>query len=374
MRIWSFAIGIGLLLVLVTFSQYYLGGQADDVSPSPDGLRYAYARPSTEWPAPTIDAGVAYEELSALARPLGPKPAKELAALGRRLFFDPILSASNQISCANCHHPELGWGDGVRQSFGHNRQRGKRNAPTLLNVAEWDHFFWDGRATTLESQVLFPLQDAKEMNQSLDELTSELIAADYGKRFATAFGDASITTARISRALAAFETTIRSRRSHFDRFVEGDYAALTNEEIFGLHLFRTKARCLNCHHGPLFTDQQFHNSGQHLYGRPQEDLGRYEVTGNPTDLGKFRTPMLRDIAFTGPYLHHGNILELREVLTMYNSGMPQIIPKRVRDTMTVGLVHDPLLQPLGLSGEEIDALLAFLEAISVRPRPLNMIN
>jgi cytochrome c peroxidase len=373
MRIWSFSLGIILLLALGTFSQTYLTKQ-EVRSPVPDRLREAYARPSTEWPTPTIAAGVDYQELSALPRTGASKPDKELVALGRRLFFDPVLSASNQISCANCHHPELGWGDGLRQSFGHDRQRGKRNAPSLLNVAEWEHFFWDGRAATLEAQILFPLQDAKEMNQSLDELTDELVAADYEERFAVAFGDAEITTVRIARALAAFETTIRSRRSRFDRFVEGDYAALTDEEILGLHLFRTKARCLNCHHGPLFTDQQFHNSGQHLYGRPQEDLGRFAATGKIADLGKFRTPMLRDVAYTGPYLHHGNILELREVLTMYNSGMPQIIPKSVRDTMTVELVHDPLLQPLGLSDQEVDALLSFLEAISVRPRPLNTIN
>ncbi|MEM1216783.1 MAG: cytochrome c peroxidase [Bacteroidota bacterium] len=340
-------------------------------TPIPSELRSAYARPSAQWPAPTLDRGVVHQELTPLSELAVERPPKPLVDLGKRLFFDPILSESNQISCANCHHPELGWGDGLRQSFGHNRQRGLRNAPSLLNVAAWEHFFWDGRVTSLEEQALFPLQDATEMNQSLASLPAKLNATDYPARFAQALGTDTITVAGIVEALVAFQKTIRSRKSRFDRFLAGDYAALTDQEIRGLHLFRTKARCLNCHHGALLSDQQFHNSGQHLYGRPQQDLGRYYVTKNTEDIGHFRTPSLRDVAYTGPYLHHGNILELREVLTMYNSGMPQRIPKRVRDTMTIEIVHDSSLQPLGLSEAEINDLLAFLEAVSVRPRPIN---
>ncbi len=249
--------------------------------------------------------------------------------------------------------------------------KGKRNAPSLLNVADWQHFFWDGRATSLEAQVFFPIQAHDEMNQSLEDLPAKLAAVPgYPQKFKAAFQQDSIQLDAIAQAIAAFETTIRSRESRFDRFVKGQYDALTEQEIRGLDLFRTKARCINCHNGPLFSDQQFHNSGQHLIGRSQEDLGRFIITQDSADIGKFRTPSLRDIAFTGPYLHHGNVLELREVLTMYNSGMPQIIPKNLLDKQVFVPTHDPLFQPLGLDDGEIDDLLAFLQAISTRPRPI----
>jgi cytochrome c peroxidase len=303
---------------------------------------------------------------------VAPTPSqKARIELGKQLFFDPRLSASNQISCASCHSPELGWGDGRRQSVGHDHQLGDRNAPSLLNAVMWDVFFWDGRARTLPEQALFPLTHPKEMNQDLASLPSELQAIEgYTRAFADCYGTDKITVELVADALASFEETIRSRPSRFDRFLGGEYDALTDAEVRGLHLFRTRARCMNCHHGPFFTDQQFHNSGQHLLGRPQEDLGRFAVTRDTADLGKFRTPSLRDIAFTGPYLHHGNILELREVLTMYNSGMPQIIPAGIKAKLEQVPVHDPLLRPLNLTDAEIDDLLAFLEAISVRPRPV----
>ncbi|MBC6994816.1 cytochrome c peroxidase [Neolewinella lacunae] len=334
-------------------------------------LGSAYGGPISTWPAAELDSGAVFVELGPLPKYAGPAYTAEQIALGKDLFFDPRLSASNQISCASCHTPELGWGDGLIQSIGHDRQRGKRNAPSLLNVADWQHFFWDGRATSLEAQVFFPIQAHDEMNQSLEDLPDKLAAIPgYPEKFKAAFQQDSIQLGAIAQAIAAFETTIRSRESRFDRFVKGHYDALTEQEIRGLDLFRTKARCINCHNGPLFSDQQFHNSGQHLIGRSQEDLGRFLITQDSADIGKFRTPSLRDIAFTGPYLHHGNVLELREVLTMYNSGMPQIIPKSLLDKQVFVPTHDPLFQPLGLDDGEIDDLLAFLQAISTRPRPI----
>jgi cytochrome c peroxidase len=153
--------------------------------------------------------------------------------------------------------------------------------------------------------------------------------------------------------------------------VAGDAQALSAAELRGLHLFRTKARCLNCHNGPLFSDQEFHNNGSHNYGRFQEDLGRYNVTKAVADLGRFRTPSLRDVLFTGPYFHHGNIFELREILDLYNVGMPQVVPRSVLDTATRLPVHDPLLKPLGLTEAELDDLMAFMGSISVRPRPVS---
>jgi len=352
--------------------------------PVKDSLRLVYELPTDRWPAPTLDSGVVHHELGILRKePMVPPPAgyatdsviddKALVALGKQLFFDPVLSASNQVSCGSCHDPDLAWGDGRRRSFGHDRTRGKRNAPSLLNAGHWTSLFWDGRAASLEEQVLGPLQDASEMKQTLDSLGAELTAVPaYEEAFAQAFGVGQIDAKKVTVALAAFERKLRSRTSRFDQFVSGKYEALSDQEIRGLHLFRTKARCLNCHNGPLFSDQQFHNQGSHLLGRPEEDLGRYELTKDWADAGKFRTPMLRDITFTGPYFHHGSIAELREVLQMYNSGMPQAIPRNVRKTAEHIPVHDRLLKPLNLNDEELDDLLAFLGSISRRPNAMRI--
>ncbi len=335
-------------------------------------LREAYSRPVSEWPAPTLDSNGTFRELGPLPPVRYPEDnpyTKAKAALGKRLFFDPVLSGSNQIACATCHDPELGWGDGRRTSFGHDRQLGARNAPTLLNAGHWETFFWDGRAASLEEQALFPIQDPAEMNQNLESLPAELSAdSAYRQQFAASFGSPGITIDRVAKALATFERGIRSRRSRFDRFVAGDYSALGDDEIAGLHLFRTKARCINCHNGPFLSDQRFHNNGQSFFGRPGQDLGLFSLTGDSLDMGKFRTPSLRDIAYTGPYLHHGNIPELEEVIFMYDQGMPQIIPKRHHGKTQP--VHSPILQPLGLSPKERQQLEAFLHALSARPHPV----
>ncbi|MFT5998810.1 MAG: cytochrome c peroxidase [Neolewinella sp.] len=353
-------------------------------APTKDALRVAYERPTNQWPSPTLDSGVVHHELGILRKEnLVPPPAgeardqvideKALVALGKQLFFDPVLSASNQVSCGSCHDPDLAWGDGRRRSFGHDRARGQRNAPSLLNAGHWTSLFWDGRAQNLEEQVLAPLQDVTEMNQSLATIGDELSAhKDYVEAFRKAFGVATIDVEKVTVALAAFERGLRSRPSQFDKFVSGRHEALTDQQIRGLHLFRTKARCMNCHNGPLLSDQLFHNQGSHLLGRSEEDLGRYLLTDNWVDAGKFRTPMLRDITFTGPYFHHGNISELREILNMYNAGMPQVIPKNVLKKVDRIPIHDPLLQPLGLTDTEIDDLLAFLGSISTRPRPIRI--
>lgn len=348
-----------------------------------DDLRIAYERPASEWPAPTLDSGVVHHEIGVLRRkhlipsvsPLKDSivNTKALATLGKQLFFDPILSASNQVSCGSCHDPDLAWGDGRQRSFGHDRARGGRNAPSLLNAGHWKSLFWDGRATTLEEQVLGPLQDSKEMMQDLDDLEGELSAyPQYQEAFKKAFGVSTINPARVALALAAFERTIRSRTSRFDHFANGKYDALTDQEIRGLDLFRKKGRCMNCHNGPLFSDQEMHNQGTHLFGRSSEDLGAYALTGKWEDAGKFRTPMLRDVTFTGPYFHHGTVVELREVIQLYNAGMPQIIPRGIAKRAERLPVHDALLKPLQLTEQEIDDLVAFMGAISTRPRAMRV--
>ena len=188
---------------------------------------------------------------------------------------------------------------------------------------------------------------------------------EYARKFVAAFDGEGATAEGIGKALAAFVRTIRSRRSRFDLFAGGDYERLSDREIEGLHLFRTRARCMNCHHGTLFSDGKFHHTGLSYYGRRFEDLGHYEVTGKPADRGKFRTPSLRDLQFTGPWMHNGLFVDFRGILNMYNHGMT-----RRREPRTGEPTLSPLIQPLDLVPAEIDALEAFLATLNRRPHNL----
>lgn len=252
---------------------------------------------------------------------------EEKAELGKVLFFDPRLSKSGQISCANCHDPELNWGDARRVSYGEGRLQGIRNAPSLMNIAYSKVFFWDGRAATLEDQASFPIQDTKEMNFHIDLATKRLNKIKgYKPYFKKAFGKEKLTQEEILKAIATFERTLISPKSKFDKFVAGDSTQLTNRQVEGLHLFRTKARCINCHNTANFSDNKFHNIGLTYYGREYEDLGRYNVTGKAENVGEFKTQSLRGVSQNAPYMHNGLFPNIRGVLNMYNAGMPQ--PKR----------------------------------------------
>ena len=248
--------------------------------------------------------------------------SKEKEELGKLLFFDPRLSKSSQISCASCHDPELMWGDVRRVSYGHDRQLGKRNTPTILNVAFADEFFWDGRASTLEAQVKIPVENPVEMNMhSRLAVKSIRRIKGYQPYFIKAFGDKKVTEERIAKAIATFERTLVSPKSKFDRFISGEKDLFTDSEVRGLHFFRTKANCINCHNTPYFSDNKYHNLGLTLLGTEDEDLGRYDTTKNPEDVGKFKTPTLREVSKTGPYMHNGMFADLREVLEKYGDGM-----------------------------------------------------
>lgn len=334
-------------------------------------LRRLYASGDTSlWPKPTLDESVkvSFQDIGPLPKPAYPNYnpyGKEKAALGKLLFFDPRLSGSKQISCANCHEPQLGFGDGKSLANGHGRRVGKRNAMTLYNVAFYDRLMWDGRAQTLEDQVLLPTQDHVEMATSLDTLVAHVKAIKgYEVYFKQAFGDSGVTLTRIQYALATFERGIVSYPNKFDRFVKGDSTALTDQELIGLHLFRTKARCINCHNTPLFSDNKFHNDGQALYGSRQQDFGHYHLSGQQKDIGAFRTPSLRDVALTGPWMHHGNFPSLRDVVELYNLGNPAPIQRHVKVDESKRPIPSPLLQKLHLSKEEVNALIAFLQALS----------
>ncbi|MFN3881276.1 MAG: cytochrome-c peroxidase [Nitrincola lacisaponensis] len=325
-------------------------------------LREQYALSPEFWPKPWIEEGVLWQELGPIPLLEPQRPA--IVALGEKLFFDPLLSASGQIACASCHEPDLAFADGRRVSFGHNRAAGMRNSPSILLSGHFDSQFWDGRAATLEQQVLMPIEDPLEMAFSLSGLRDRLLdTPDYSDGFFTVWQDEVITTERVSEALAAYIRSLPWRSTPFDRFLAGNTGSMSEQAIEGLHLFRTKGRCMNCHSGPLMSDQQFHNLGLTYYGRRFEDLGRYGVTGRPEDVGAFRTPTLRGVSRTGPWMHNGLFPNLDGVLRLYNAGMPRPVPDSQTGDDPLFPVTSPLLQPLNLSATELQSLKAFLESL-----------
>ncbi|WP_246085370.1 cytochrome-c peroxidase [Paucihalobacter ruber] len=341
-------------------------------------LKQAYSSGDySQWPEPTLDESIDksnFEDIGVLPKVEHPdyNPySEEKAKLGKTLFFDPRLSVSGQIACASCHNPELGWTDNTTRSFGHDRQTGPRNAMTILNVAYAHELFWDGRAKNLEDQARFPISDEIEMNENLNIAVDKIANIEgYKPLFEAAFGNDSISLQRIQYAIATFERTIKSPKSKFDKFIEGKSDLFSDQEVKGLHLFRTKAMCINCHNTPYFSDNNYHNDGQTLFGTKDEDFGRYLVTKDVDDIGKFRTPTLREISNTGPWMHHGHFPSLLDVVEFYNLGNPAVIQKKYLGTPRDSLIPktSPLLRKLNMDREEIDALLAFLETLSTPNR------
>ena len=381
--------------------------------------RSKYARPVNEWEKPNIDNGIYYEEMQALpkiARDTKENPYTEAKMLlGKKLFFEPKLSKSGQIACASCHNPELAFGDSVRTSFGHDRQRGKRNAPNIMMSGFFDELFWDGRAKGLESQALMPIVNPIEMAHELVAMQNYIAKTqEYYPLFLLAFGVSEsqyeilriqskdeavrrkefdrilldllkadrqnknldsilqsqaltkeqilaakklITQENIAKAIATYERSIVPKNTRFNRFLNGDYKALSNQEIYGLHIFRTKGRCMNCHYGVALSDGKFHNIGLSFYGRKLEDLGRYEVTKDEKDLGAFKTPSLIAVSKSAPYMHNGIFPTLQGVIHMYNAGFPT---QTIRQTSKAVPKTSELIQRLKLNKEEMEALEAFL--------------
>ncbi|SFH26152.1 cytochrome-c peroxidase [Pedobacter insulae] len=336
-----------------------------------DSLRKVYAKPSKEWPKANVDSGIAFEELGELLpSPLNLKndSIKHLVELGKILFFDPRLSGSNQISCSSCHVPDLNWADGKRVSIGHDHLANIRNAPSLENVWYSKKLFWDGRANSLEEQAGMPVTAHNEMHQDMKLLPKKLKKIKgYEPYFLNAFGSKEINNERIFASLATFQRSIVSRRTDFDRFLSNDKKALTDQQIMGLHLFRTKARCMNCHNGPFFTDNQFHNDGLTYYGRKYEDLGLYKVTKNPADVGKFKTPGLRNVMRTAPWFHNGLFGDMDGVMNMYNMGMPIQRVRAEQENDPLLPKNDKLLRGIRLSNAEKEAVIAFLGSLSSQP-------
>ena len=320
---------------------------------SKESLRSIYSRPSSEWPKPSVDEGVYWKELGILpSSPLDLQndSIKNLVELGKILFFDTRLSNSGKISCATCHQPELSWTDGKEKSIGHEGAMNKRNSPSLQNVWFFQKLFWDGRAKDLQDQAFAPINSESEMHSDMPDVMRKIRSVkEYSNLFKKAFGDDAIDPDRMTEAIASFEKTIVSRKSRFDDFLEGNKKALTNSELRGLNLFRTKARCMNCHNGSLFSDNQFHNTGL-THG----DDGYYKVTHKDEDKGKFKTPSLRDVVKTGPWMHDGSFTDLSQVISRYNIAKA---PPGSSD----------LIRSIGLTNKEMKDLLAFLKAISAEP-------
>ncbi|MCT2408788.1 c-type cytochrome [Chryseobacterium antibioticum] len=330
---------------------------------------------SSKWPKPILDPDAMphFSEIGHLPDikfPADNAYSEDKAVLGKTLFFDPRLSQSNQIACASCHDPELGWCDNRTFSFGHDRQLGIRNAMSILNVAYARSLFWDGRTASLEEQSEMPIRDTREMNGHIDLAAGKIAKIKgYELLFEKAFGDKVVSKDRISKAIAAFERTVKSGTSKFDQFIDGKAEVYTDDELMGLHLFRTKAQCMNCHSSGYFSNNQFENIGTSLLGSKEEDLGRYLVTKNPEDAGKFRVPGLREVTRTGPWMHNGSMTTLTEVIQFYSRGNPEHSQKRatVHQGITLSSEKSGFVRLLDLTDQEIAQLEAFLRTLSTKP-------
>lgn len=245
--------------------------------------------------------------------------------LGKHLYFDKRLSVDNTVSCASCHAPDKGWSNGADVATGVEGKKGGRSSPTIINRLFSKAQFWDGRAASLEEQALGPIANPIEMNLPVAEAVKRVAAIDgYKAKFTAAFGDAEVTDARIGQAIASFERTIVSGNSPFDKWQAGQKDALSESAARGRAIFfdNNKGRCSICHAGSNFTDEKFHNIG---VGGDQADFatahaGRFEVTKNPADLGAYKTPTLRNIADTAPYMHDGSEATLEDAVEFYVKG------------------------------------------------------
>jgi len=284
----------------------------------------------------------------------GTPPSAEEAELGKSLFFEKRLSFNGTMSCATCHDPEQGMGDGKRFSAGASGKTLKRHTPHLYNLARNGSFFWDGRAKTLEEQALMPIESADEMNSPLPDVIRRLKDVPYyAETFARVFPKKGLTAATLARAIAAFERTLVSKDSAYDR------GALSDEAARGMKLFFGRAQCGKCHSGPNFTDGQFHNTGV-----PGTDLGRAAVDRvgefqmRPYPFFQmqraFKTPGLRNVALTAPYFHDGSEATLLDVVRFYDQGG--------KDRDAAGLSPD--VRPLKLSEREQMDLVRFLESLT----------
>ena len=338
-------------------------------------LRELNSKPPAEWPKAEVDEPERFQEIGTLPKVTYPADnpySQGKAELGAMLFFDPRLSRSHQMACASCHDPDLTWADGRTVAFGNRRVPLTRNTPSLLTSGYGTSFFWDGRSATLENQAHEVLLNHQEMDGEETFVLQRLRASPaYVERFQAVFSDPEVSLLRVSQAIATYLRSVSDAEgptSRFDAFVRrGRGQLLDDDAVRGLHLFRTSARCINCHNGPNFSDGRFHNLGLSYYGRKMQDLGRFEITHHPADVGAFKTPSLRGVAQTGPYMHVG-LFRLAGVLNLYNAGMPTLRPRGDQIGDPLFPAKSALLKPLGLNAQDMKDLTAFLETLNPRPR------
>jgi cytochrome c peroxidase len=288
-------------------------------------------------------------------------PTAETISLGRKLFYDTKLSKGDTLSCASCHNPQMGFTDGLQFSHGVGGQIGVRNAPTIANAAYLPFQFWDGRAISLEEQAAGPIANPIEMDQPHEASVSKLNDDPaYKPLFLKAFGPGGVTLSRVEKALASFERTVLSGNSAFDRYeFGGDKNALTPTQIRGLAIFLdpTRGNCAACHtvndKYALFTDGKFHNIGEGVGDEGEfNDVGRFHQTQVATDKGAFKTPTLRNVANTSPYMHNGSLKTLNEVVDFYAGGgnSNPYLDKEIR--------------AIKLSSQDRSDLVAFLQSLT----------
>lgn len=291
-------------------------------------------------------------QAGALRTPADNPITKEKVELGKLLFFDTRLSKDGTINCATCHAPEFGFAEPRKVSTGIGGAQGGRNAPTAINSGFSFFQFWDGRSPSLEDQATGPMANPIEMGHTLEAVTKAVSSVEsYRPYFKAAFGDETVTIDRIAQAVASFERTLLSGNSAWDRYAVGhDEGALSDSAKRGLKLFEGKAKCSLCHAGFNLSDGIFHNLGVGM-SAAEPDLGRFKVTGQPADKGAFKTPTLRDISKTAPYMHDGSQATLEEVVEFYNKG------GEPNPTLDVKVVK------LDLSAQEKADLVAFMKAL-----------
>jgi cytochrome c peroxidase len=308
--------------------------------------------------AGSISWAVVYESLPDMPYPADNPATPEKEKLGSVLFFDTQLSGNNKISCSTCHLRELNWIDQKPQAIGFKAKKLERNSPTILNSGYSNSQFWDGRATSLEEQALMPIQDPSEMNLPLPDLIDKLNSIpEYLSLFKSAFGDSKITPERISKAIATFERTLITQETNYDRYWKGDESAISVSAKRGMNLFFGKAKCSICHTGPRFTDDQFHNIGVATADTDKEDIGRKKVTGEKFHLRAFKTPGLRYVSRTAPYMHDGSLNTLQEVVEFYDLGGNE-------DSL-----KSPFISPIGLTPIEKKDLVEFIKALDKTETP-----
>lgn len=302
-------------------------------------------------PIPNSPLGID-SKLSELPNP----PTPERVRLGRWLFYDKRLSADGTVSCATCHRPENAFSEPTPVSTGIQGKKGGRKAPSFVNLAWtlYPHFFWDGRAKSLEEQALGPVQNPIEMGSTVENLVKTLNGIKgYRIAFKQAFGSDDITAENIAKAIADYERTRLSGNSPYDRWKAGDEKAVSAEVKKGDDLFFGKAQCNNCHLGQNFTDNLFHNLGigWNAKEKKHKDEGRFKISAKIEDMGAFKTPTIREVNKHAPFMHDGSLLTLEDVVEHYNKGgnkNPQISPK---------------LKKLGLTKAEVRAIVAMMKSL-----------